>query len=84
MKEEFNLLQLLLAYLNTTRYEGPEIDNVLVEADATTLHTAISKKHGGEDKVFIQIFSERSKAHLAALGSAYRKMYGKFLGKVLH
>ncbi|KAF2316669.1 hypothetical protein GH714_042010 [Hevea brasiliensis] len=78
-----NHKQLMLAYLSTTRYEGPEIDRVLVENDAKAMHKSGEKKFGMDERVLIQIFSERSKAHLVALDSAYHKMYGRELRKVL-
>ncbi|XP_010551232.1 PREDICTED: annexin D5 isoform X2 [Tarenaya hassleriana] len=78
-----NHKRLLLAYLNTTRYEGPEIDNVMVENDARTLKSAVARKHGSDDKTLIQIFTDRSKTHLSALRSTYRSMYKKELGKFL-
>ncbi|KAJ9152997.1 hypothetical protein P3X46_026492 [Hevea brasiliensis] len=78
-----NHKQLMLAYLSTTRYEGPEIDRVLVENDAKAMHKSGEKKFGMDERVLIQIFSERSKAHLVALDSAYHKMYGRELRKAI-
>ncbi|KDO60863.1 hypothetical protein CISIN_1g035483mg [Citrus sinensis] len=63
--------KLLLGYVNTTRYEGPEIDKFLVEDDAK----AINK--GRDNSFFIRIFTERSKAHMSALISTYKSMFGK-------
>ncbi|KAH9745971.1 Annexin [Citrus sinensis] len=63
--------KLLLGYVNTTRYEGPEIDKILVEDDAK----AINK--GRDNSFFIRIFTERSKAHMSALISTYKSMFGK-------
>ncbi|KAF5747525.1 hypothetical protein HS088_TW05G00248 [Tripterygium wilfordii] len=71
-----NYKKLLLAYVSTTRYEGPEIDKLMVENDVKALHRA-------EDNCFIQIFCERSRAHLVAVESAFHATYGKPLRKVL-
>lgn len=70
------LCQLLLAYLNITRYEGPEIDAVSVEADAKAIHK------GADSKLFIHIFTERSRAHMSALISVYSGLYGTPLEQV--
>jgi annexin D len=73
---------LLLAYLSTVRYEGPQIDRATVEHDAKALFKAGEKRLGTDEKTFIRIFSERSSAHLAAVDSAYHSMYGNSLKKV--
>ncbi|KAG8637576.1 hypothetical protein MANES_15G138400v8 [Manihot esculenta] len=78
-----NHKQLMLAYLRTTRYEGPEIDRHLIEIDAKTMHKSGEKKFGMDERVLIQIFSERSRAHLVALDAAYQKMYGRELRKTI-
>lgn len=72
----------MLAYLSTTRYEGPEIDRVLVDNDAKAMHKFGERKYGMDEKVLIQIFSERSRTHLVVLDGAYQKMYGRELRKV--
>ncbi|XP_019100946.1 PREDICTED: annexin D5-like [Camelina sativa] len=77
-----NHKRVLLAYLNTTRYEGPEIDNASVENDARTLKSAVARKHKSDDQTLIQIFTDRSRTHLVAVRSTYRSMFGKELGKV--
>ncbi|XVE85562.1 hypothetical protein DITRI_Ditri17bG0100200 [Diplodiscus trichospermus] len=74
--------KLLLAFINTSRYEGPEYDEALVENDAKALHKA-SKKFGLSEKTFIQIFSERSRAHLSAVNISYQKMFKKSLEKAI-
>src|SRR4051812_13777888 len=74
-------VQLLLAYVNTSRYEGPEIDGTMVEGDALSLYNAGEKKLGTDEKTFIAIFSDRSKAHLTAVCSAYHR-FGRSLEKV--
>ncbi|KAM7270672.1 hypothetical protein ACFE04_029886 [Oxalis oulophora] len=66
-----NHKQLLLAFINTTRYEGPEIDSVVVESDAKSL------TKGADESTFIQVFSERSSTHLAAVTVAYQNLFGK-------
>ncbi|XP_048230611.1 annexin D5 isoform X2 [Ricinus communis] len=78
-----NHKELLLAYINVSRYEGPEMDRVLVENDAKTMHKLGEKKFGMDDKILIQIFSERSRSHLVALASTYQKLYGKELRRAI-
>ncbi|KAI5573593.1 hypothetical protein BDE02_10G089700 [Populus trichocarpa] len=73
----------LLAYIDTTRYDGPEIERVLVEEDAIAISKIEVKKSGMDESTFIQIFTERSSAHLAALASAYHKMFRKELRKTI-
>ncbi|XP_026398924.1 annexin D5-like [Papaver somniferum] len=68
--------KLLLAYINTVRYEGLETDRAMVERDAKSLFKAGEKKLGTDEKTFIHIFSGGSRAHLAAVSSAYRNIYG--------
>lgn len=75
-------VQLLVAYVKVPRYEGPEYDQGIVKTDAEALYKAGEKKLGTDEKVFIQIFSERSRAHLVAICSAYQSMYGHSLEKV--
>ena len=77
-----NLLQILLAYLATPRYEGPEVNAEMAQKDAKVLYKAGEKKLGTDEKAFIHIFSERSWAHLAAISSYYHDMYGHSLKKV--
>ncbi|OUZ99625.1 Annexin [Macleaya cordata] len=75
--------KLLLAYVTTIRYEGLEFDRTMVEKDAKALFKAGEKKLGTDEKTFIHIFSGRSRAHLAAVSSAYRSMYGSSLKKAV-
>ncbi|XWS22941.1 hypothetical protein CRYUN_Cryun29cG0078800 [Craigia yunnanensis] len=56
--------KLLIAFISTSHYKGPEYDQILVGNDAKALHKAV-KKFGLSEKTFIQIFSER-RAHLSA------------------
>jgi len=78
----YTLVQLLLAYVSIQRYEGSEVDKMIAENDARTLYKAGEKRLGTDERTFIRIFSERSRAHLAAVDAAYRGMYGHSLGKV--
>ncbi|CAK7326862.1 unnamed protein product [Dovyalis caffra] len=73
----------LLAYIDTTRYDGPEIDRLLVEDDANAISKIGVKKSGMDESTFIQIFTERSTAHLIALSSAYHKMFRKELRETI-
>ncbi|KAL6505907.1 hypothetical protein OROHE_023286 [Orobanche hederae] len=75
--------KLLLAYVSVMRYEGPEVDRAMAEHDAKALYKAGEKKIGTDEKTFIRIFSERSRAHLANVASAYHSMYGTSLEKVV-
>ncbi|KAK3019634.1 hypothetical protein RJ639_004996 [Escallonia herrerae] len=77
------LRQLLLAYVTTPRYEGPEVDRMAVERDAKALFKAGEKRLGTDEKTFRSIFSERSRAHLAAVSAAYHSMYGNSLKKAI-
>lgn len=53
-----------------------------VENAAKELYKAGEKKIGTDERTFIGIFPERISAHLAAVSSAYRNMYGNSLEKV--
>lgn len=55
----------------------------MVEKDAKALYKAGERRLGTDEKVFIEIFSERSSAHLAAVSSAYNSMYGNSLKKAI-
>ncbi|KAI3861189.1 hypothetical protein MKX03_005669 [Papaver bracteatum] len=68
--------KLLLAYINTVRYEGLETDRAMVERDSKSLFKAGEKRLGTDERTFIQIFSGSSRAHLAAVSAAYRNIYG--------
>ena len=72
----------MLAYVSTPRYEGLEFDREIAAKDSKALFKAGEKKLGTDEKTFIHIFSERSKAQLAAIISAYHDMYGNSLKKV--
>ncbi|KAL5553332.1 hypothetical protein UlMin_040733 [Ulmus minor] len=75
--------KLLLAYTSTPRYEGPEVDRSMVEKDAKALFKAGEKRLGTDEKTFIKIFCERSRAYLAAVSYAYHNMYGTSLKKAV-
>ncbi|KAJ4973952.1 hypothetical protein NE237_007126 [Protea cynaroides] len=75
--------KILLAYVTKPRYEGPEVDQMITERDAQALYKAGEKKLGTDEKTFIRIFSERSRAQLVAINSTYHRMYGKSLKKVI-
>lgn len=75
--------KLLLAYVSIQRYEGLEVDRVSAENDAKELYKAGEKKLGTDEDTFIRIFSERSRAHLAAVDAAYNSMYGHSLDKAV-
>ncbi|KAK6931687.1 Annexin repeat [Dillenia turbinata] len=75
--------KLLLAYLCTPRYEGPEVDRTMVEMDAKALYKAGEKRLGTDERTFRMIFSERSRAHMAAVSAAYSMTYGNSLEKAV-
>ncbi|XP_077236206.1 annexin D5-like isoform X2 [Tasmannia lanceolata] len=75
--------KLLVAYVSTTRYEGPEIDPMMVEKDAKDLFKAGEKRLGTDEKTFVHIFGQRSSAHLAAVSITYHHMYGNSLKKAV-
>lgn len=73
---------MLLEYLTKSRYEGPEVDQMMAGNDARALYKAGEKRLGTDEKTFRRIFSERSRAHLAAISEAYERLYEKSLEKV--
>ncbi|CAI8605385.1 unnamed protein product [Vicia faba] len=75
--------KLLLAYVTTPRYEGPEFNQIMVEEDAKELYKSGEKKIGTDEKTFIRIFTERSTAHLAAVSSAYTASFRNSLEKAI-
>ena len=75
--------KLLLAYVSTPRYEGHELDKMLVEEDAKKLYKSGEKRIGTDEKTFIKIFSEGSATHLAAVNSAYNASFGNSLEKAI-
>ncbi|KAD4384201.1 hypothetical protein E3N88_24369 [Mikania micrantha] len=75
--------KILLACLSKSRYEGMEVDREMAAKDAKALYKAGEKKLGTNEKVFVQIFSERSRAHLTAIITCYHDMYGGSLKKAI-
>ena len=72
----------MLACVTKPRYEGMEVDREMAAKDAKALYKAGEKKLGTDEKVFMQIFTERSPAHLVAVNTCYHDMYGGSLKKV--
>ncbi|KAL8227289.1 hypothetical protein R6Q57_017121 [Mikania cordata] len=75
--------KILLACVSKPRYEGMEVDREMAAKDAEALYKAGEKKLGTDEKVFVQIFSERSRAHLVATNTCYHDMYGGSLKKAI-
>ncbi|XP_016507000.1 annexin D5-like isoform X1 [Nicotiana tabacum] len=75
--------KLLLSYVRTIRYEGPEVDSVMAERDAKALYKAGENRWGTDEKTFIRIFCESSSAHLAAVSYAYQSKYKNKLKKAV-
>lgn len=75
--------KILLACLSKPRYEGMEVDREMAAKDAKALYKAGEKKLGTDEKVFVEIFSERSRAHLVAVNTCYHDMYGGSLKKAI-
>ncbi|XP_042413560.1 annexin D5-like [Zingiber officinale] len=75
--------KLLLAYIGTGRYEGHEVDPHKASKDAKDLFKAGERRLGTDEKTFIHIFSERSRAQLAAVASYYDHTYGNKLEKAV-
>ncbi|GAA0164822.1 hypothetical protein Leryth_023463 [Lithospermum erythrorhizon] len=75
--------KMLLACVSAIRYEGPEVDRMIADQDAKMLYKAGEKKLGTDEKTFIRIFTERSRAHLQAVSVAYHNMYGNTLEKAI-
>ncbi|KAK2439672.1 hypothetical protein P8452_35106 [Trifolium repens] len=75
--------KILLAYVSTPRHEGPEVNREMAENDAKVLYKAGEKKLGTDEKTFVQIFSQRSAAQLAAINHFYHGKYGHSLKKAI-
>ncbi|EXC02516.1 Annexin D5 [Morus notabilis] len=69
--------------LQKAGFLGLEVDRATAVKDAKSLYKAGEKKLGTDEKAFIHIFSEQSRAHLAAVASAYRDMFGNSLKKAV-
>lgn len=78
-----DLQKILLACVTKPRYEGMEVDREMAAKDAKALYKAGEKKLGTDEKVFVQIFTERSPAHLVAVNTCYHDMYGGSLKKAI-
>uniref|UniRef100_A0A452XVX8 Annexin n=1 Tax=Aegilops tauschii subsp. strangulata TaxID=200361 RepID=A0A452XVX8_AEGTS len=76
-------MQILLAYLGVPRNEGPEVDPSAVTNDARELYRAGEKRVGTDERAFIRIFTESSRAHLVSIANAYQHMYARSLEKVM-
>lgn len=74
---------LLLSYVNIPRYEGPEVDRMIAEMDAKALFKAGERRLGTDEKTFVKIFTERSRAHMAFVSQAYYHAYGNALDKAV-
>ncbi|GMI83453.1 ANNEXIN ARABIDOPSIS THALIANA 5, annexin 5 [Hibiscus trionum] len=74
--------KLVVAFLTTSRYDGPEYDEVVVEKDTKALNRA-AKKLTQTGNPFVQVFSERSRAHLCAVSEAYKSMFNETLDKAI-
>ncbi|KAK8579562.1 hypothetical protein V6N13_142752 [Hibiscus sabdariffa] len=74
--------KLLIEFLTTSRYDGPEYNEAVVEKDAKALNRA-AKQLSQAGKPFIQVFSESSRAHLCAVSDAYKTMFNETLEKVI-
>ncbi|XP_058179117.1 annexin D5-like [Rhododendron vialii] len=79
----FDHKKLLLAYVDTTRFEGPEVDAKIVEKDVKELYKDGEERLGTNEATFIRIFTERSSAHLAEINSVYRHLYENSLEKAV-
>ncbi|KAL9255182.1 Annexin D5-like protein [Drosera capensis] len=75
--------KLLLAYISIPRYEGLEFDRFMADNDAKALYKAGEKRLGTDEHTLIMVFSERNRAHLAAVASSYHSMYHKSLEKAV-
>ncbi|KAJ0105085.1 hypothetical protein Patl1_19548 [Pistacia atlantica] len=74
--------KLLLAYVSPPFDENPLVNKQMAESDANALYRAGEKKFGTDEKTFIRIFSERSRAHLAEVANLYNK-HGSSLQKAV-
>ncbi|KAJ8646839.1 hypothetical protein MRB53_008587 [Persea americana] len=64
-------------------HEGTNVDLKLAEIDAKQLYKDGEKLWGMNEKTFIDIFTKRSRPHLAAVDAAYNELYGHSLEAVL-
>lgn len=75
------LLQLLVALVGTSRYDGDEVNAKLANSEAKALHHAIKEKVVDQDEI-IRIISLRSKAQLMETFNRYKVDYGTSITKV--
>lgn len=79
--------RLLEAIINGKRPSEPtspaDIDVRLARADAESLYKAGEKRLGTDEKTFVEIFSTRSRAHLAATSLAYADRTGRSLERAI-
>ncbi|XP_058079368.1 annexin D5-like isoform X1 [Magnolia sinica] len=75
--------KLLIACLNAERDEGTVANQSLAEEDAKKLYKEGEGKWGTDEKTFIHIFTQRNRAHLAAVASVYQHLYGNSLAKAV-
>eukprot|EP00045_Choanoeca_perplexa_P009678 m.93821 g.93821 ORF g.93821 m.93821 type:complete len:855 (-) comp14991_c0_seq1:659-3223(-) len=66
--------KLLLAVLKNQRVVSDQVDQAAAAKDADALYKAGEKRFGTNEKVFIDIFSMRSYAHLAVVFQEYSKI----------
>ncbi|KAM0026105.1 putative Annexin superfamily [Helianthus debilis subsp. tardiflorus] len=66
-----------------TSGDHEKFDQKLVEQDAKALYKAGEKRLGTDETTFRNIFGERSRAHMAAVSSAYQNTNKSTLRKVI-
>ncbi|KAK0575311.1 hypothetical protein LWI29_037110 [Acer saccharum] len=89
--------KLLLAFVNTTRYEGPEIQTKMIEDDCKAINTAGETKSaaekvlrkamrglGTDDSTLIWIVATRTELDMHHIKVEYKKKYGKTLNDAIH
>ncbi|KAK4379072.1 hypothetical protein RND71_000934 [Anisodus tanguticus] len=77
--------KLLVALVNSYRYEGPRVNEDLAKTEAKVFVNALkdAKKNLIEDEEIVRILSTRSKLHLKAIYSHYKELTGNFLDEDL-
>ncbi|KAG0480313.1 hypothetical protein HPP92_011171 [Vanilla planifolia] len=79
---EGDFKKLLVLLLTAYRYEGPEVNMPLANAEAKLLHEKIRNKAYADEEM-IRILTTRSKAQLTATFNAYNNEYGHPINKDL-
>ncbi|KAG8382655.1 hypothetical protein BUALT_Bualt05G0099900 [Buddleja alternifolia] len=70
--------EMMLAFINIMRYEGPEVvDNSMAEHDAT-------KGTGADEAALSRIIVTRTEMDMQYIKAEYQKKYGKLLNDVVH